>query len=561
MGEQPAAGNGSDRPNIFMIFSDDTSRRDFGCYGNPGVRTPNLDRLASEGMRFNNVFTTSPTCVPSRVSLYTGLYPIRNGAHPNWSSVKPDIKSLPHYMTALGYRVVLLGKKHITPWENFPFEYYEDEDEPLGPGSALQRLLAEPGDRPFCIIMCKFSAHVPWPHNDYGYEPQAEDIPPHLIDTPDTRAMRARYYSKITEMDAAVGRCLALLKAEGLEEDTLVIYTTDHGSDWPDEKWSLHDGGINQPFIARWPGKIEPGSVSEALVSFVDILPTLIETAGGDVDAVVARCGGEPLDGESFLPLLLGEADEHRTEVFANFTWGVMVAYPMRAVRTRTHKYIWNLDSHLRYTWPVDVGWWGESQPPPALTPIASHAAAMWDSWFEAARTDPLAAERVRALQFRPAEELYDIEADPFEMNNLAGDPAQAEVLESLREKVRAWMEQQGDDGGSAYHGEAGRARRFLDEFYGRQVVVNARMYYDTNEAATLELICPVWQAEIRFTLDGSEPTRASTLYSGPFSLSPPATIKAKAFFDGGETPLRVVEFPDIDYLFHYKYHFKPVSW
>ena len=151
--------------------------------------------------------------------------------------------------------------------------------------------------------------------HDYGYEPQAEDIPPHLIDTPDTRAMRARYYSKITEMDAAIGRCLALLKAEGLEENTLVIYTTDHGSDWPDEKWSLHDGGINQPFIARWPGKIGPGSVSEALVSFVDILPTLIETAGGEVGEVVAGCGGEPLDGESFLPLLLGEADEHREEV------------------------------------------------------------------------------------------------------------------------------------------------------------------------------------------------------------------------------------------------------
>ena len=194
-------------------------------------------------------------------------------------------------------------------------------------------------------------------------------------------------------------------------------------------------------------------------------------------------CGGETLDGESFLPVLLGEQAEHRAEVFANFTWGVMVAYPMRAVRTKTHKYIWNIDSQFRFTWPVDVGWWGESRPPSALTPIASHAAAMWDSWFEEARTDPAAAERVGALQFRPPEELYDLEADPYEMNNLADDPAQAEVLESLRGKVRGWMEQQGDDGGSAYHGEAGRERRFLHEFYGRQVVVNARMYYESNEA------------------------------------------------------------------------------
>ena len=127
----------------------------------------------------------------------------------------------------------------------------------------------------------------------------------------------------------------------------------------------------------------------------------------------------------------------------------------------------------------------------------------------------------MRALQFRPPEELYDLEADPYEMNNLADDPAQAEVLETLRGKVRAWMLQQGDDGGSAYHGEEGRARRFLDEFYGRQVVVNARMYYDTNEAATLELICPVWQAEIRFTLDGSEPTRGVDLVQRAVSRFP----------------------------------------
>ena len=561
MNGQPPTRNGSDRPNIFMIFSDDTSRRDFGCYGNRGVRTPHIDQLASEGMRFNNVFTTSPTCVPSRVSLYTGLYPIRNGSHPNWSSVKPDIKSLPHYLSALGYRVILLGKKHITPWENFPFEYYDDDDEPLGPGKALQSILAEPGDKPFCIIMCKFSAHVPWPHNDYGYDPQEDDIPPHLIDTSDTRHMRARYYSKITEMDDAVGKSLALLKAQNLEDNTLVIYTTDHGSDWPSEKWSLHDGGINQPFIARWPGKIKPGAVSDALVSFVDILPTFIEAAGGDVAGVVSQCGGEELDGQSFLPVLLGDETEHRSEVYANFTWGVMVAYPMRAVRTKTHKYIWNIDSHFRFTWPVDVGWWGESQPPAALTPIARHAAEMWQSWFEKAKTDPAAAERVCGLQFRPPEELYDIQADPYEMHNLADDPAQQELMGTLRGKVKAWMQQQGDDGGSAYHGEADRKIRFLDEFYGRQVVVNARMYSVTSETASVELICPLWRAKIRYTLDGTEPTPESTLYSRPFTLSPPATIKAKGFFEGGETPLRVVEFPDIDYRFHYQYHFKPISW
>ena len=122
-------------------------------------------------------------------------------------------------------------------------------------------------------------------------------------------------------------------------------------------------------------------------------------------------------------------------------------------------------------------------------------------------------------------------------------------------------MQQQGDDGGSAYHGEADRKIRFLDEFYGRQVVVNARMCSVTSETASVELICPLWRAQIRYTLDGTEPTPESTLYSRPFTLSPRATIKAKGFYEGGETPLRVVEFPDIDYRFHYQYHFKPISW
>src|SRR5688572_30123609 len=127
-------------PNIFMIFSDDTAQRDFGCYGNPVVRTPQIDRLAAQGMRFTNMLTTSPSCTPSRASLYTGLYPIRNGAHPNHSEVKPGTKSIVHYMTSLGYRVLLLGKTMEGPLESFPFEHYDDR-EPLGPGQDLKRIL------------------------------------------------------------------------------------------------------------------------------------------------------------------------------------------------------------------------------------------------------------------------------------------------------------------------------------------------------------------------------------------------------------------------------------
>ena len=264
-----------------MMFADDTPKRDFGCYGNTVVQTPRIDQLAREGMRFDNAYTPSPTCVPSRTCMYTGLYSIRNGAHPNWSSMIPGMKTMPHYLSALGYRVILLGEKHLTPWSDFPFEYYSDGERANGPGEDLERILTENRDQPWCIIMCRFSAHVPWPHNNTHYSPEEVDIPADHVDTPETRELRTRYYSKITEMDEGVGRVLDLLEQTNQDKNTLTIYTADPGTDWPRQKWNLYDGGINVPFIVRWPGKIKPGSVSDALISYVDVLPTFIDVAGG----------------------------------------------------------------------------------------------------------------------------------------------------------------------------------------------------------------------------------------------------------------------------------------
>lgn len=568
------------RPNIFMIVADDAPKRDFGCYGNKVVKTPNIDKLAAQGMRFENMLTASPSCSPSRSTLYTGLYPIRHGGHANHSQVKPGTKSMAHYMAALGYRVILMGKKHVEPKESFPFEYYRDDTKGRQvPGEDLRRILANPDDKPFCIILAKFSAHSTWPHNRYGYNPETLDIPAYHVDTPETREMRARYYSKVTEMDEGVGQVMDWLKEHDLEENTLTIYTSDHGSHWPHQKWNLYEAGVNVPFIARWPGHIQPGSVSDALLSYVDILPTFIDVAGGEPPRPkldqVAR--SKVLDGKSFLPVLLGSKQEHHTEVFACFTWGVMGAYPMRAVRTKTHKYIWNIDSHFRYPWPADTGWWGSfpntlETPPrelPMSSPWSNVLKPLWRSWLQKATTDPGAAARVRAEQFRPSEELYDLHEDPDELNNLAGDPQHKGLMATLRNKLNNWMQQQGDLGDSAYHKEEdqtsfaihGQRRRFLDEFYGRQVVINATMWPITLEIAGVELTCPVWRAEIRYTVDGSEPTRHSRLYSHPFRLEPPATLKAKGFFEGGETPLKVVDLSDIDYRFHYQYHYKPTSY
>ena len=551
------------RPNIFMILSDDVTTRDLGCYGNPAVGTPRIDQLAREGRKFTNMFTASPSCSPSRAVLFTGLYPFRNGGHPNHSEVKAGTKSVAHYLSSLGYRVILMGKFHAKPPSSFPFEFYEDDETTLGTtkvGKDLRKVLASLGDKPVCILYAKFDTHYPWPHNNYHYDPRSVALQPYLVDTPETRQMRANYYSKITEMDQGVGQVLDLLKEYKLEANTLTLYTADHGSGWPHERDMLYDPGINVPFIARWPGKIQPGTVTDALTSYVDVAPTFIEAAGGNVGNVVAKAGGAPLDGRSFLPILLGRQMEHHTEVFATHTSNVASAYPMRAVRTLTHKYIWNIDSQFYFPSTFT----NEAREPEFMTrwPV-------WQSWMRKAKTDAFAAERVQEEIYRPAEELYDIGKDPYELKNLAEDPAHKAVLLSLRQKVKAWMKQQDDAGDSAYHKDVEIGRNFVDEVYHRQKLIRVKIKAPrsiiSDDVVHIELTCPIWRAEIHYTLDGAVPTRSSKRYTEPLVLQAPVAIKAKAFWkgsdfwQGGETPIKEVTYTGVDFRFLYEGHNKPV--
>ncbi len=546
----------SGRPNIFMIFTDDTPQRDHGCYGNKFVKTPNIDRFAREGMTFENMITPSPMCGPSRAALYTGLNPIRNGAHPNHSSCKPGTKSMPHYMAALGYRVILLGKQHVKPKESFPFEY---RDEILGHkkhGKEIEGILANPGDKPLCIIMCHFETHWSFDlgRDTYKYDPNEVEIPPYLVDTPETREQRARYYSEIEFMDNAVGDVFKLLKKTGMDENTLTIYASDHGTHWPHEKWNLYDAGIKIPFVARWPGKIKPGTRTDALASLVDVVPTFIEMAGGNVPEVVAKCGGEPLDGKSFLPVFMGESDEIQREIYAVMTYGVTTVYPMRAIRTKTHKYIWNIDSHFEFP-----DYWATNLPR-----REQQEWVVWKSWLRKAQTDPVVAKLIEADLHRPPVELYDLQADPHELNNLAGDPANRALLSDLRKKLDAWMVRQGDDGSSSYHLEEGIEPKHIDRVWSRQEVVNIDLTafgpgIAFTDRTNVSLSSPVWRANIHYTLDGSDPTRASTLFSKPFIVDPPVIIKARGFWDDKETPIKTIDFREHGFRVHYKVHYEPL--
>jgi len=423
-GEPPAR-----KPNFLILVSDDHGTDDAGCYGNAAVRAPNIDKLAAQGLRFTRAFTPTAMCAPSRSALYTGLFPHRNGAHPNHSKVRPGVKSLPHYLSKLGYRVALAGKTHIGPRDAFPFEYMAQR--------GVDAFLAKAGQQPFCLVVATNDPHAPWKKQGPG-DPAKVLIPPYLVDTPETRQAMADYYNSVAALDAQVGQVMAALDKHGLTDHTLFLYASDNGSGFPFTKWTLYDAGIRMPFIVRWPGRVQPGTVTDAMVSFVDVLPTFIEAAGEKPP--------DDLDGRSFLAVLDGKAKGHRDAIFATHTNKGIISgseYPVRAIRTRTHKYIVNLNPAGTFKNIVTEGRGGGRAK--AKEDDEGGGAAYWLSWRERAKADPKTAERMRLYQHRPAEELYDTAADPFELTNLAADPAHKLLIADLRRQLKAWMSQQND--------------------------------------------------------------------------------------------------------------------
>lgn len=433
-------------PHIVIFIADDFSWHDSGPYGAQDVRTPNIDQLARDGMTVRRAFAASPTCTPSRCAILTGRMPIRNGAHSNHTLISEGVRTLPSYMRDLGYRVVIAGKTHFGPREQFPFEYLANSNV-LPPGkkgvlwtdlntAAVSRLLAKHDRaRPLCLIVASHSPHVYWQENN-GYDPAAVTLPPFLLDTPETRQARCRYYTEVTWMDRQMGEVLDALKQNGYADKTLFAFTSDQGAQWPFGKWNLYDEGIRVPLIVRWPGRIKPGSTTEAMISLVDLLPTFMEAAGG--------APSPDWDGHSFLNVLLGRTNQHRLEIFATHTGDKeMNRTPMRAVRTQQFKYVLNLLPETKFTCHISEG-------------IALDGRDYWNSWVNvaeqqepaASKAKPSAADaiaRIQRYRTRPAEELYDVINDPFEMNNLASNAEHAGTLAQLREKVRQWRLQQGE--------------------------------------------------------------------------------------------------------------------
>lgn len=413
------------RPNLVFIIADDCTFRDLGCYGGQAL-TPNIDNLAEQGMKFTRCFQAAPMCSPTRHNIYTGLYPVKSGAYPNHTFAKQGTQSIVQYLKPLGYRVALSGKKHIGPQDVFPFEYSVKAKNP--DMAQIDQLMAQCGDSgtPFCLFACSNEPHSPWNKGDASKYPADKiDLPPYLVDTPEVRENFSRYLAEITYYDGQVGQILSLIDKHQMRDNTLVMVVSEQGNSFPFAKWTCYSNGLQSGMIVRWPGKVEPGAVTDAMVEYVDVTPTFLEAAGADPIDI--------LDGESFVSVLSGNKNQHK-----EFSYGIMTTrgiingsdtYGIRTVRGLKYRLIWNLEHETKFT-------------------NACTQASYFQSMVQAAEAgDEKAKDLVNKYFYRPEFELFDCEADPLEMNNIAADPQYAKIVGKLKTKLDQWMESQGDHG------------------------------------------------------------------------------------------------------------------
>jgi N-sulfoglucosamine sulfohydrolase len=405
-------------PNILLIHTHDTGRY-LGCYGED-VATPNIDALASQSTQFDNYFATAPQCSPSRASVLTGLYPHRCGmlglAHLGWR-LSENVPTLPRILAeAAGYDTVLFGVQHEAG-DGRELGYQETQRTEMPQRAqvvapAFAEYLTEREDlancRPFFASVGFWETHRPFDEAIYGPDP-APRVPPYLPDTPGSRTELAQFRGLLQAVDDGVGTILAALDRTQFARDTLVIFTSDHGMAFPRAKGTLYDAGLGIPLLIRWPDRVPAGARSEELTSNVDLLPTILELAGSET-------GGD-FDGRSFAGRLLGnDGKPEREEIFAELTWHDRYS-PVRAVRTRRWKYIRHFEDGPQVYLPVDV-----------------HRG--------------LAGQDVRESYYasqHPPEELYDLDSDPLETENLAARKEHAAVFAQLRSRLENSMERTGD--------------------------------------------------------------------------------------------------------------------
>lgn len=419
----------SPRSNIVFIIGDDISAEDFGCYGNRGIRTPNIDRLAAESMRFNNGYLAISSCSPSRCAFLTGRYPhnLETAAELH-GKLPAGVAMFPQLLRAAGYYSAQAGKTHFGEnWNELTgpavdaFDIGGEGKDSAGPSGANQwiaRLRDRPKDRPFFMWFGSHDAHRPWDKNPFNGLNRPEDVrvPPYLVDTPETREDLARYYDEITRFDHHIGEVLQELARQRVLDNTIIIVTSDNGRPFPHSKTQLYEDGIKMPLLIRWPQAGLHAQQTDALASAIDVAPTVLELAGVPKAATI--------QGVSLVPVLKDPRATVRDVVFAEHNWHNFMAH-IRLVRVGN-------DVYMRNAWP-DLPLTGKRDDPSSEALRAVRAAG---------KITPIQENIFIAP--RPAEEFYDLAADPMQARNLAGvvDPAR---LNQMRALLDRWTRETGD--------------------------------------------------------------------------------------------------------------------
>ena len=418
----------AEKPNFVLFIADDCSHYDLGCYGSPDSKTPNIDRFATQGVRFTQCYQAVPMSSPTRHNLYTGLWPVHSGAYPNHTIADEGTKSVVHHLGAQGYRVALIGKSHVEPESVFPFDPYV----PSIKGNdinfeAVEQFIKEckASGTPFCLFVASHQPHTPWNKGDASqFDADKLTLPPMYVDMPETRTQLTHYLAEINYMDNEFGKVLDIMDKADVTDNTATVYLSEQGNSFPFAKWTCYDAGVHSACIVRRPGVVKPGTVSDAMVEYVDIVPTFIDIAGGKPVA--------PVDGKSFKPVLTGKKKDHKQYTYSmQTTRGIFHGsdyYGIRSVADKEYRYIVNLTPEMEFR--------------NAMTPLPNY-----DKWRKKVANDPKMKPIFDKYQHRPAIELYNTKEDPYCLNNLADDPKYASVIKRMDGKLKAWMKSCGDEG------------------------------------------------------------------------------------------------------------------
>lgn len=492
----------AERPNFLFLVADDMSF-EIGAYGDPLARTPNIDRLAAEGIRYTSAFSTAGVCAPSRAALWTGVFATSIGAH-HMRSIQggyepvppPEIKTFTEYLRAAGYYTSSVGKMDyqfsglgdapITNW-----------DQPNGDWRGR-----EPG-QPFFAHVTILDTHESqlFAERELTTDPGAVVVPPYEPDTPVVREDLARHYDNVASLDGKVGRFLEMLEEDGVAENTVVFFFADNGRALPREKRWVYDGGIHLPLVVRWPRSLVSGEVRDELVSWIDFAPTVLALAGVAVPShlpgrvfVGSNSGPEP----DYVFAAADRHDEARDRI--------------RAVRDRRFKYVRNYQPETPYGQPIQ---------------FRDMLATMQEIFrlHDEGLLQPPADWYYR--QTKPVEELYDTRTDPYELDNLAGRPEHADRLAAMRAAHDAWVVDTNDLGVIP---EPELAEMFWPG--GVQPVTPPPSITpaggDVDGAVRVEIRTDVDGASIAYTLEEGTGARWK-LYAGPLEVTAPATLRARA--------------------------------